>query len=47
MRAPIISGGNGTAEGKLAALEACGIRTTRNPSEIGELLKSVLTSVKE
>lgn len=43
----IISGGKGTAEGKLAALEACGIRTTRNPSEIGELLKSVLTSVKE
>ena len=43
----IISGGRGTAEGKLAALEACGIRTTRNPSEIGELLKSVLTSVKE
>ena len=43
----IISGGRGTAEGKLAALEPCGIRTTRNPSEIGELLKSVLTSVKE
>ena len=43
----IISGDKGTAEGKLAALEACGIRTTRNPSEIGELLKSVLTSVKE
>ena len=29
----IISGGRGTAEGKLAALEACGIRTTRNPSD--------------
>ena len=29
----IISGGTGTAEGKLAVMEACGIRTTRNPSE--------------
>ena len=33
----IISGGTGTAEGKLAVMEACGIRTTRNPSEIGSL----------
>ncbi|MGE8614551.1 MAG: succinyl-CoA synthase, partial [Achromobacter veterisilvae] len=23
-------------------MEACGIRTTRNPSEMGKLLKSVL-----
>lgn len=38
----IISGGKGTAEGKLEVLEACGIRTTRNPSEIGKLLKSVI-----
>lgn len=38
----IVSGGQGTAEGKLAVLEACGIRTTRNPSEIGRLLKGVL-----
>jgi len=38
----IVSGGQGTAEGKLAVLEACGIRTTRNPSEIGSLLKGVL-----
>ena len=34
----------GTAEGKLAVMEACGIRTTRNPSEIGSLLQSVLSS---
>jgi succinyl-CoA synthetase alpha subunit len=38
----IISGGKGTAQEKLAVLEACGIRTTKNPSEIGTLLKSVL-----
>ena len=38
----IISGGKGTAQEKLDALEAAGIRTTRNPSELGRLLKSVL-----
>jgi succinyl-CoA synthetase alpha subunit len=27
---------------KLAVMEACGILTTKNPSEIGALLKSVL-----
>ncbi|MFN3564796.1 MAG: hypothetical protein ACK4V1_02255 [Burkholderiaceae bacterium] len=27
---------------KLAVMEACGIRTTKNPSEIGGLLKTVL-----
>lgn len=40
----IISGGKGTAEGKLRTMEECGIRTTRNPSEIGSLLKEVLNS---
>jgi len=38
----IISGGEGGAEEKLAVMEECGIRVTRNPSEIGRLLKSVL-----
>lgn len=38
----IIAGGKGTAAEKIAALEECGIRTTKNPSEIGKLLKSVL-----
>jgi succinyl-CoA synthetase alpha subunit len=38
----IISGGKGTAQEKLAVMEACGIRTTKNPSELGTLLKSVL-----
>lgn len=38
----IISGGGGGAAEKIAVLEECGIRTTKNPSEIGALLKSVL-----
>ena len=38
----IISGGKGTAQEKLAVMEACGIKVTRNPSEMGKLLKSVL-----
>jgi len=38
----IISGGKGTAEEKLEVMEACGIRTTKNPAEMGKLLKSVL-----
>ena len=38
----IISGGKGTAQEKLAVLEACGIKVTRNPAEMGRLLKSVL-----
>jgi succinyl-CoA synthetase alpha subunit len=31
----IISGGAGTAEAKLAALEAAGARIARSPAEIG------------
>jgi len=38
----IISGGEGTAAAKLAVMEECGIKTTRNPAEMGRLLKSVL-----
>jgi succinyl-CoA synthetase alpha subunit len=38
----IISGGKGTAAEKLAVMEECGIRTTKNPSEMGKLMKSVL-----
>ena len=38
----IISGGKGTAQEKLAVMEACGIKTTRNPAEMGKLLESVL-----
>jgi len=38
----IISGGKGTAQEKLAVMEACGIKVTRNPGEMGVTLKSVL-----
>ena len=38
----IISGGKGTAQEKLAVMEECGIRVTRNPAEMGKLLESVL-----
>jgi succinyl-CoA synthetase alpha subunit len=38
----IISGGKGTATEKLAVMEACGIKVTRNPAEMATLLKSVL-----
>jgi succinyl-CoA synthetase alpha subunit len=38
----IISGGKGTAEEKLAVMAASGIKVTKNPSEMGRLLQSVL-----
>jgi succinyl-CoA synthetase alpha subunit len=38
----LISGGADTAEAKLEIMEACGIKVTKNPSEMGRLLKSVL-----
>jgi succinyl-CoA synthetase alpha subunit len=38
----IISGGKGTAQEKIEVLESCGIKVTRNPAEMGQLLKSVL-----
>ena len=38
----IISGGKGTAQEKLAVMEACGIKVTRNPAEMGRTLKAIL-----
>ena len=38
----IISGGKGTADEKLAVMEECGMNVTRDPSQMGKLLKSVL-----
>jgi len=38
----LISGGADTAEAKLAIMEQCGFTVTRNPAEMGKLLKSVL-----
>ena len=38
----LIPGGADTAQAKLEIMEACGIKVTKNPSEMGRLLKSVL-----
>ena len=38
----IISGGQGGAEEKLSVMEACGIHITRNPAEMGRVMKKVL-----
>ncbi|WP_092484420.1 succinate--CoA ligase subunit alpha [Candidatus Ichthyocystis hellenicum] len=38
----IVSGGKGTAQSKIDCMENCGIKTTKNPAEIGILLKSVV-----
>ena len=38
----LISGGADTAEAKLEIMEACGFTVTRNPSEMGKLLKALL-----
>ena len=38
----LISGGDDTAEAKLAIMEACGFTVTRNPSEMAKLLKGLL-----
>ena len=38
----LISGGADTAEAKLAIMEECGFKITRNPSEMGRVLQSLL-----
>jgi succinyl-CoA synthetase alpha subunit len=38
----LISGGADTADAKLAIMEECGFTVTRNPSEMGKLLKALL-----
>ncbi len=38
----LISGGEDTAQAKLAVMEECGIKTTKNPSEMAKLLKAML-----
>jgi len=42
----IISGGKGTAQEKLAVMEACGIKVTRNPAEMGKTLKAILKQAR-
>ncbi|HIG07760.1 MAG: succinate--CoA ligase subunit alpha [Methylococcales bacterium] len=39
----IITGGKGTAEGKIAALTAAGVDVVRSPTEIGERIKARLS----
>ena len=38
----LIAGGADTADAKLAIMEECGFKVTRNPSEMGKLLKAML-----
>ena len=38
----IISGGTGTAEEKIDALEAAGVAVAKNPAEMGNTLAKVL-----
>ena len=38
----LISGGADTAQAKLDIMEECGIKTTKNPSEMGRMLKAML-----
>ena len=38
----LISGGEDTADAKLAIMEACGFKVTKNPSEMAALLKGML-----
>ncbi|KNZ33298.1 MAG: succinate--CoA ligase [Methylibium sp. NZG] len=38
----LISGGADTADAKLAVMEECGFTVTRNPSEMGKLLKALI-----
>jgi succinyl-CoA synthetase alpha subunit len=38
----IISGGEGTAEGKMAAMTAAGIHVVKSPAEIGETMQRVM-----
>jgi succinyl-CoA synthetase alpha subunit len=38
----IIAGGKGTANEKLAVMEECGIKITRNPAQMAAVLKSML-----
>ena len=38
----IISGGKGTAENKLNAMEDAGMQITKNPSELGKIIKRLV-----
>jgi succinyl-CoA synthetase alpha subunit len=39
----IISGGQGGADDKLAVMEECGIHITRNPAEMGRVMRALIS----
>jgi succinyl-CoA synthetase alpha subunit len=41
----IVSGGKGTAEAKIEALQAAGCRLAKNPTEIGPLMAEVVATL--
>ena len=41
----IVSGGKGTAQGKMEALAAAGVKVGQNPTEAGELMADIITSL--
>ncbi|RMH75282.1 MAG: succinate--CoA ligase subunit alpha, partial [Actinomyces sp.] len=41
----IVSGGKGTAQAKMEALEAAGVRVGRNPTEAGELMVEIVAGL--
>ena len=38
----IVTGGQGTAEGKFAAMEAAGVKTVRSPADLGAAMVEAL-----
>jgi succinyl-CoA synthetase alpha subunit len=41
----IVSGGKGTAQGKMDALEAAGVKVGLNPTEAGELMADIVKAL--
>jgi succinyl-CoA synthetase alpha subunit len=41
----IVSGGKGTAQGKMDALRAAGVQIGANPTEAGQLMAQIIASL--